>query len=673
MSPIRTIAAVWRARLRPHWRQLPLAVQLASAALALMVAAFACLAVFLGRQDAAHDAMEREVERHHRIEIAVTGLALGMVNMETGKRGFALMGDTSYLQPYLLGRRQVAAFTDSLEALGVRRDASLAGALDTLLARIESWRRESADPDIEARRSGAPAADPAALHARAALGKPLMDAAREAQETLLRRVVARASDARSHWRDHGVVRQRDAFLARTALAGAVLLVLVVWMRIVTRTLRRIVRSADAVAEGDYTSVALDADEGGSGELARLAAVFDRLALAVAEREQILRSDILQLRELEQLKSAFVSTVSHELRTPLTSVRGALGLVLGGAAGETSPKTRELLRIAHQNTERLIRLINDILDIEKLESGQMELRREPCDLGGIVRTTLAALDAYSSEHGVRVELEPPAGPVALRADADRLVQVVTNLVSNAVKFSPRDSVVRVAVAADGPVARLTVADRGPGIPVEFRSRIFGRFQQADDSGSRAHGGTGLGLAIVRSITELHGGTVRFETVVGEGTTFVVELPRELAPPHPAPDRGGDRVLIVDADPGMRRILEALCAPLGEVAAVATPEDGWRIAAEGLVDAVVADPAGDPEGLAMLRRLRALPRLDGIPILVFSEQELDAAALEGIVLAPTHVFVKTRDRESDLVMRLRAALLARRAHYGAPPRPGAAAAR
>jgi signal transduction histidine kinase len=673
VSPIGTLAAIWRTRLRPYWRQLPLAVQLASAALALMVVAFWCLSAFLDRQDAAHDAAEGAVDRLHRIEVAVNGLALGMVNMETGKRGFSLMGDTAFLEPFLLGRRQVAAFSDSLERLEIRRDTALGRGVDEVLASIAAWRTASAEPDIEARLRGTLPADLAAQRVRAARGKVLMDEARAAQEALVRRVVALAAETRTHEREHDAVRRRDAFLARTALAGAVLLVLVVWMRIVTRTLRRIVRSADAVAEGDYARVDLDADEGGSGELARLAAVFDRLALAVAEREQILRSDILQLRELEQLKSAFVSTVSHELRTPLTSVRGALGLVLGGAAGETSPKTRDLLRIAHQNTERLIRLINEILDIEKLESGHIQLRREPCDLAGIARTTIAALDAYASEHGVSVELEPVAGPVMLHADADRLVQVATNLVSNAVKFSPSGSVVRVGVAADGPVARLTVADRGPGIPVEFQSRIFGRFQQADHSGSRAYGGTGLGLAIVRSITELHGGTVRFETSPGAGTTFIVELPCDVASPATAPaESRGDRILIVDADAGMRSVLEALCAPLGEVVGVATPEEGWRVAAEGRVDAVVADPAGQANVLDLLRRLRALTRLEGAPILVFSAEELAPESLEGIVLAPTHVFVKTRDRETDLVMRLRAALLARGARYQSPLVPAPAAA-
>ena len=668
MSPARTIAAFWHTRLRPRWRQLPLAVQLASTAMALMVVAFWCLSAFLEREERIHEAASLEVERLHRLQVAATSLALAMVNMESGKRSYVLTGDTSFLQTYDLGRRQVAAFADSVEALGARHDPETRRRLDALLAQLVVWRTTSASVDIAVRRTGAIDTEtPAALRARLSRGKQLMDEARRAHSALLARVAAVAATQRVDERQLSTVRRRDSFLARIALAAAVLLVIVVWMRVVTRTLRRIVRAANAVAEGDYGRVALDEDDGGNGELARLAAVFDRLALAVAQREQILRSDILQLRELEQMKSSFVSTVSHELRTPLTSVRGALGLVLGGAAGDLPPKTRDLLRIAHQNTERLIRLINDILDIEKLESGHMLLRREPCDLAGIARTTIAALDAYAAEHDVRVVLDPPpADPVVVVADPDRLVQVATNLVSNAVKFSPRGATVSVAVAMEDGTARLTVSDRGPGIPAEFQSRIFGRFQQADSSGSRSHGGTGLGLAIVQSITELHGGSVRFETSPGEGTTFVVELPCESPAALTAarPVSQGDRVLIVDADPDMRSILEALCAPLGEVVAVSSLDEGWRAASESRFDAVVADPAAHPDGLSFLRRLRTLPRFDGVPVLVFSGREYGAGELEGITLAATHAFVKSRDRETDLAMRLRAALLARRASYEVP---------
>ena len=655
----------WRTRLRPRWRQLPLAVQLASPAMALMVVAFGGLTACLAREERLHDSAQREIERLNRLQVAATSLALAMVNMESGKRSYVLTGDTTFLQGYDLGRRQVAAFADSVDALGARHDPEMRRLLDSLLAQIALWRTTSADADIAGRRAGSLDDEtPGDLRDRLSVSRSTMDAARRAHAALLRHVESVSAATVVDERAFAEVRRRDSFLARIAVAAAVLLVLVVWMRVVTRTLRRIVRSADAVAEGDYERIALDADEGGNGELARLAAVFDRLALAVAEREQILRSDILQLRELEQMKSAFVSTVSHELRTPLTSVRGALGLVLGGAAGEVAPKTRDLLRIAHQNTERLIRLINDILDIEKLESGHLVLRRERCDLAGLARTTIAALDAFAAEHDVRVVLDAaPAEQVVVVADADRLVQVATNLVSNAVKFSPKGATVRVGVAMADGSARLTVSDDGPGIPVEFQSRIFGRFQQADSSGSRAHGGTGLGLAIVRSITELHGGTVRFETAPGAGTTFIVELPVETpATLHAAgPDARGDRILLVDSDPDMRRILEALCAPLGEVVAVSSLEEGWRVASERRFDAVVADPAGDPEGLAFLRRLRTLPRFDGVPMLVFSGREYGAGELEGITLAATHAFVKSRDLETDLAMRLRASLLARHARY------------
>ncbi len=234
-------------------------------------------------------------------------------------------------------------------------------------------------------------------------------------------------------------------------------------------------------------------------------------------------DLSERREVDRLKREFVSTVSHELRTPLTSIRGALGLVAGGAAGPLSTQAKGLLDIALKNSERLARLVNDILDTEKIEAGQLEFKMEELAVEPLLDAAVEGIRPYADGFGVALDVENDTPDVRVRADADRLTQVITNLLSNAVKFSPRGRTVRVVTSRRQSIVRIEVRDHGPGIPEDFRSRIFGRFQQADSSDTRQKGGTGLGLAITRLIVEQLGGSVGFETQLGQGSTFWVDLP------------------------------------------------------------------------------------------------------------------------------------------------------
>jgi PAS domain S-box-containing protein len=248
-------------------------------------------------------------------------------------------------------------------------------------------------------------------------------------------------------------------------------------------------------------------------------------------------DIGEQKEVERLKSEFVSVVSHELRTPLTSVRGALGLMAGPLATDLPHKFRELLGVAHSNCERLIVLINDILDIDKVAAGKMRFDIQEVRLADVTRRAVEAIGTYAHRYQVGVELDPIDPELRVAVDEDRFVQVVTNLLSNAVKFSPRGRRVLVdARAANGRV-RVRVVDRGAGIPEEFRARIFEKFSQADSSSGRRAGGTGLGLHISRQIVEHMQGKIGFETRQGRGTTFWVELallPAPAAAPRlPAP--------------------------------------------------------------------------------------------------------------------------------------------
>jgi PAS domain S-box-containing protein len=234
-------------------------------------------------------------------------------------------------------------------------------------------------------------------------------------------------------------------------------------------------------------------------------------------------DITELKRIEEMKSEFVSTVSHELRTPLTSIRGSLGLLAGGVAGALSPAVGELVVMAERNCARLIRLVNDILDTERLDSGKMQFELRVTDVRGLVERAVESLAGFSLGQHVPLRVSAPEVPILCRVDGDRFVQVVINLVSNAVKFSPPQAPVDIALTQGDGATRLEVRDRGPGIPKEFQARIFQRFSQADSSDARQKSGTGLGLCIAKTIVERLGGTIGFRTTPGAGATFFVTLP------------------------------------------------------------------------------------------------------------------------------------------------------
>lgn len=273
------------------------------------------------------------------------------------------------------------------------------------------------------------------------------------------------------------------------------------------------------------------------------------AMATGDRHLMLATitDISERRRHEHLKDEFVSTVSHELRTPLTSIAGSLGLLAGGAAGAMPEAAMRLLKIAHKNSERLVRLINDLLDIQKIESGKLVLDLKRIELSALIEQAIEANRGYAQTFGVRVVLEPVVEPLYVRADPDRLVQVVTNLLSNACKFSPLGG--EVSVSLDAPrndSVRTCVRDHGAGIPQNFRTRIFDKFAQADAADARQKGGTGLGLSIVKQIVTLHGGSVGFRDAEGGGTIFYIDLPRWDAV-NGAALQSGDLILI--RDPGV----------------------------------------------------------------------------------------------------------------------------
>ncbi len=233
-------------------------------------------------------------------------------------------------------------------------------------------------------------------------------------------------------------------------------------------------------------------------------------------------DITERKRIERMKSELVSIVSHELRTPLTSISGALGLIVGGALGETAPNMRQMLSIAHQNSLRLGRLVDDLLDMDKLVAGKMTLDLRALAVPAQLQQAIAANQGYAAKHDVTLVLQQ-APDVQLVADDDRLQQVLANLISNAVKFSPPGGSVSLGSECRGAWVRIWVRDQGPGIAPEFHTRIFQKFSQADSSDSRQKDGTGLGLAISKELIEHMHGRIGFDSEPGEGACFWCELP------------------------------------------------------------------------------------------------------------------------------------------------------
>ncbi|MFD6135128.1 response regulator [Isoptericola sp. NPDC060257] len=364
-------------------------------------------------------------------------------------------------------------------------------------------------------------------------------------------------------------------------------------------------------------------------------------------------DISERREVERIKDEFVSVVSHELRTPLTSIRGALGLLDSGVLDRASDQAARMVHIALTSSERLGRLVDDILDVERMDAGTAQLVLAEQRLDGLVAAATEQVSIQADDAGVVLSSDGTTELVLV--DGERIVQTLTNLLSNAVKFSPRGSTVRVSVRTVGDLVEVRVDDEGRGIPPDKLETVFRRFEQVDASDARERGGTGLGLAIARSIVERHGGRMwALSEGDGRGSSFRMTLPRAVvlgpadhdapagatpAPPATAPvrsvkdsDPGSDpvpaseaarvatdvRVVVVDDDPYVVDVLRAVLEARGY--AVVGVTDG-RAALEAVEAehpaAIVLDLAMPGTGGAeVLRRLRHSAATAELPVVVVS---------------------------------------------------------
>jgi PAS domain S-box-containing protein len=381
-------------------------------------------------------------------------------------------------------------------------------------------------------------------------------------------------------------------------------------------------------------------------------------------EVIVFKDITERREAERAKNEFTAVVSHELRTPLTSIRGSLGLLESGALGELPEKGQRMIQIAIENTDRLVRLINDILDLERINAGSIDMRHEPCDAAQLVAQVVEEMQPVAGAGGLR--LESSCAPITLLADADRIHQVLTNLVSNAIKFSDSGETVSISAELSDGMVLFRVTDKGRGIPDDMLESIFERFSQVDTSDSREKGGTGLGLSICNTIVEHHRGRIWVESKLGEGSVFSFVLPVEQADKQPRAPVADDRpaaepaesdvavaepasadavgepgqvVLVIEDDLDLAEVLAATLRRNDiETFIATTGQEAIAMSQRVEPDLLVLD-VGLPgmDGFGVVAWLRGHESLKSLPMVVYTAFDLDDIARERLCLGETTEFL------------------------------------
>lgn len=346
----------------------------------------------------------------------------------------------------------------------------------------------------------------------------------------------------------------------------------------------------------------------------------------------LARDISEIKRIDRMKSEFISTVSHELRTPLTAISGALGIIVNGAAGAIPDTATKMLNIAHKNSLRLIHLVNDLLDMEKLSAGKMHFELKSQTILSIVNQSIDANAAYAAQYHVKLVLNNTVrDDLRVNVDAQRLQQVLANFLSNAAKFSPSGEFVELRIETMFNNVRVSVIDKGNGISDEFRSRIFQKFSQADSSDSRQKGGTGLGLAICKEIIERMGGRVGFFSELGKGSQFYFDLPTEENAVLPSPQNTnrvatGERLLVIEDDPEVAELFATMLRVQNYRVDIAYSGQAAleRLALYAYKALTMDIELPDISGLELIRQLRSDASTKHLPIIVISAN-LDSESL------------------------------------------------
>lgn len=337
-------------------------------------------------------------------------------------------------------------------------------------------------------------------------------------------------------------------------------------------------------------------------------------------------DITLEKEVDRMKTEFISTVSHELRTPLTSIKGYVDLILDGEAGEINEIQRDFLEIVKQNNDRLVDLINDLLDVSRMESGRVKLQKEPLALRELIKEATVSIENLAKNKDMTITLNLPKDIPPVIADRQRTLQIVVNLLSNAIKYTPPKGKIVISVRPQDGFLATSISDNGIGIPAEHLDRLFVKFYRVDSSLTGEVGGTGLGLAIVKSIVDLHGGQVWAESKVGKGSTFTFTLPldkgkeerKRAIPPSRVTLAKGDKILVVDDEPDIVRLIEIHLEKGGfkVISAFSGPE-ALRLAEEEKPSLITLDiMMEDMNGFEVLRALKDNPKTAHIPIVMLS---------------------------------------------------------
>jgi len=374
------------------------------------------------------------------------------------------------------------------------------------------------------------------------------------------------------------------------------------------------------------------------ERPRDAARLERAEAELRRSESWIRSE---RQQVERLKSDFVATVSHELRTPLTSIRGSLGLLASGVMGELTDEARQVVTVAECNSVRLISLINDILDIQKLEHGQERLELRPVPLRRIIDASIAAVEVSVR---YRIAADPRCALLTVLADETRLVQVLVSLVSNALKYSRPDATVRVAASERAGMVEVRVEDQGIGIPAEAQKTLFQRFHQLDSGDSRAKPGAGLGLAICRAVIDLHRGRMGVESKPGEGSAFWFSVP---AASLEAAAHGRGDVLLIEDDAALVEVMAAQLAAEGlSVRTAGSAAEGLLALRERPPALLVLDVGlPDVDGYGVVEELRGSEMHRALPLIVYTCRDLTPDQCRRLELGPTRFLTKTRAGPDD----------------------------
>jgi signal transduction histidine kinase/CheY-like chemotaxis protein len=586
------------------WRNLPLQAKgFIVLAIPLLAVLATASAYFVSEREAQR--AEAAVDHTYQVKADIAGARGVLLNADAGVRGYLLTGSEASLAPFESAIQNVPSTLGGLARLVSDNPVET-----SRMERITSLAEQKLDNLTHLRFSGAP------WRAVSPRQQALLIASQHIMNNLDQQFIAMqvAEDRLLGLRTRTIQRIHVwilGIIVVTAVLGVCwgIFAIILFTKGISDRVKRLEEDARRLTDGLPLTALPDGDD----EIARLGHTLQHSSVLLLERERELRTAKDDADRANRAKSKFLSRMSHELRTPLNAINGFSELLLERSVGDLNSEQDEYLRDIHSSGTHLLTLINEILDLAKIEAGRMELRLEETALAEIVDSAMATLKPVIERKRLDVTAALDPAVPRIRADKVRLKQILFNLLSNAVKFTPEGGQIRVDVRrADGDV-ELAVADSGPGITPEDQAKLFREFTQLASTSQNGHAGTGLGLALVKRLVELHGGCVWIESRVGEGARFVVRLPLETATP---PSTGDGSVLVVEDDPALRKLFVRYLAEAGyhteEAGDGQSVVDQVKATRPSVICLDIRLPGVD--GWEVLRRLKEDPATTSIPVVV-----------------------------------------------------------